>query len=74
MKFKHTANRSNIKYQGWDVDKEFSDIASLIKLQHNQQYRQQMEQNYKNHVQNKLNCMYGIITDTPSESTESYII
>ena len=32
-----------------------------------------MEQNYKNHVQNKLNCMYGIITATPSENTESHI-
>ena len=48
----HTVNRSNIKYQGWDAAglKEFSNIASLIKLQHNQQYKQQMEQNYKNHV------------------------
>ena len=32
-----------------------------------------MEQNYENHIQNKLNHMYGIITDTPSENTESYI-
>ena len=32
-----------------------------------------MEQNYKNHIQNELNQMYGIITDTPSENTESYI-
>ena len=32
-----------------------------------------MEQNYKNHVQSKLICMYGIITDTPNESTDSYI-
>ena len=32
-----------------------------------------MEQNYKNHVQNKLNCMYGNITNIPSENTESYI-
>ena len=32
-----------------------------------------MEQHYKNHVQNKLNGMYGIKTDTPSETTESYI-
>ena len=75
VKYKNTANRSNIKYQGWDVDglKEFSDIASLIKSQCNQQYRRQTEQNYKNHVQNKLNCMYGIITDIPSENIESYI-
>ena len=37
VKYKHTANRSNIKYQGCDTDglKEFSNIASLIKLQHN---------------------------------------
>ena len=34
VKYKHTANRSNIKYQGWDANglKEFSDIAKLIKL------------------------------------------
>ena len=32
-----------------------------------------MEQNYKNHIQNKLNCMYRIITDTPYENTELYI-
>ena len=76
VKYKHSANRSNIKYQGWDTDglKEFSNIASLIKLQRNQQCRRQLEQNYKNHVQNKLNCKYGIITATPSESIESYIV
>ena len=34
VKYKHTANRSNIKYQGWDADrlKESTDIAKLIKL------------------------------------------
>ena len=32
-----------------------------------------MEENYKNHVQNKLNCIYSIITDTPSENKESCI-
>ena len=32
-----------------------------------------MEQKYKNEVQNKLDCMYVIITDTPNENTESYI-
>ena len=75
VKYKHTANRSNIKYQGWDVDglKEFLKIALLIKAQHSEQYRRQMEQNYKKYVQNKLNCMYGIIIDTPSENIESYI-
>ena len=33
VKFKHTANRSNIKHQGWDANglKEFLDIAKLIK-------------------------------------------
>ena len=32
VKHKHTANRSNIKYKGWDADglKEFSAIAKLI--------------------------------------------
>ena len=71
VQYKHTANMSNIKYQGWDMIglKEFSNIASLIKLQHSEQYRRQMEQNYKNHIQNKLNCMYGIITDMPSKNT-----
>ena len=75
VKYKHTTNRSNIKYQGWDADglKEFSNIASLIKSQRDQQYRQQMEKNYKNHIQNKLNHMYGTITATPSENRESYI-
>ena len=73
--YKHNANRSNIKYQGWDTNglKEFSDIANLIKSQCSEQYRQQMEEKYKNHVQNKLNCMYGIITPTPSESKDSHI-
>ena len=50
VKYKDTANRSNIKYQGWDADgsREFTDIASLIKFQRSEQYRQQMEENYKN--------------------------
>ena len=32
IKYKHTANRSTIKYQGWDADglKKFSNIASNI--------------------------------------------
>ena len=33
-----------------------------------------MEQNHKNRVQNKCNCMYDFITDTPNENTESYIV
>ena len=75
IKYKHTANTSNIKYQGWDVDglKQFSNIASLIKIQCSEQYRRRTEQNYKNRVHNKLNCMYGIITVTPYENTKSYI-
>ena len=32
-----------------------------------------MEQNYKNYIKNKLNCMYAIITDKPNENTKSYI-
>ena len=32
-----------------------------------------MEQNYENHVQNKLNHKYGIIIPTPNKSTDSYI-
>ena len=32
-----------------------------------------MEENYKNHAQNNLNRIYGIITSTPSERTDSYI-
>ena len=75
VKYKHTANRSNIKYQGWDADglKEFSQIASLIKLQRNQQYRHEIEQNYKTNVQNKLNCKYNIITGPPGDKPASYI-
>ena len=48
VKYKHIANRSNIKYQGWDSDglKEFLKIAKLINSQRIQQYRRQMEQNY----------------------------
>ena len=74
VKYRHTANRSNIKYQCWDVAglKEFLQIASLIKIQHSEQYRRQMEQNYKNHIKNKLNCIYGIITNTPFEHTDLY--
>ena len=72
---KHTANRSNIKYQGWDENglKEFTAIAKLIKSQCSEQNRQQMEENYKNLVQIKLNLMYGIITPTSSECTDLYI-
>ena len=75
IKNKHTANRSNIKYQGWDADglKEFSDIASKIKSQRNQLYRQKMEQNYKILVQNKLNRKYNIITGPPVDKPASYI-
>ena len=75
VKNKHTANRSNIKYQGWDAEglKEFSDIASKIKSQRNQLYRQEMEQNYKNHVQNNLNRKYNIITGPPVDKPVSYI-
>ena len=75
VKYKHNANTVNIKYQGWDADVliEISKIASLVKMQRSKQYRRQMEQNYKNQVQNKLNRMYGIITDTPYENKKSYI-
>ena len=75
VKYKHIASRSNIKYQDWDANglKEFSEIATLIKLQHSQQYRQLIEENYKKHVQNKHNRKYCIITPTPSESTDLYI-
>ena len=75
IKYKHTANRSNIKYQGWDAAglREFSKIASLIKAQRNQLYRQEMEQNYKNHVKNKLNRKYNIITGPPVDKPASYI-
>ena len=75
VKYKHTANMSNIKFQCWDADglKEFTCIAKLIKSYFSEHYRQQMEQNYKIHIQSKLNCMYGIITPTPSESKDSYI-
>ena len=75
VKYKHTTNRSNIKYQGWYADglKEFSEIAKLIKSQRSQQYRQQIEENYKKHVEHKINSKYGIITPTPSKSTDSYI-
>ena len=40
VKYKHTANKSNIKYQGLDADglKQFSQITSLIKMQHSEQY------------------------------------
>ena len=40
VKYKHTANRPNIKHQGWDAAglQEFSQIASLIKMQHSEQY------------------------------------
>ena len=34
---------------------------------------QLIEEDYKKHVQNKLNFKYGNITPTPSESTDSYI-
>ena len=39
VQYKHTANRSNIKYQGLDADglKDFSNIASLIKSQRSEQ-------------------------------------
>ena len=39
IKYKHTANRSNIKYRGWDADglKDFSKIVKLIKEQRSQQ-------------------------------------
>ena len=49
VKHKQIANRSNIKYQGWDANglKKFSDIAKLIKSQRSEQYRQQLEENYK---------------------------
>ena len=72
VKYKHTAYRSNIKYQGWDSDgfEKFSDIAKLIKSQRSEQYSQQLEENYKNHIQNKPHCMYGIITAKPSECTD----
>ena len=52
VKYKHTTNRSSIKYQGWDVDglKEFSGIVKLIKEQCSEQYWQQLEENCKNHV------------------------
>ena len=75
VKYKHTEHRSNIKYRGWDADglKEFSVIATLIKSQRSQQYRQQIEENYKNHVETKLNRKYGIITPTPSKNTDSYV-
>ena len=45
VQHKHTTNRSNIKYQGWDAGglKEFSNVASLIKSQRSEQYRRQME-------------------------------
>ena len=71
--YKHTANTSNIKYQGQDADglKEFSKNVSLIKIQRCEQYRLQMEQSYKNQAQNKLNCMYDIITDTLYKNTKS---
>ena len=45
----------------------------MIKLQCSEQYRQLIEENYNNHVKNKLNRIYGIITPTPSESTDLYI-
>ena len=45
----------------------------MIKKQRNQQYRQQLEENKKNHVQNKLNRMYDVIAPTLSESADSYI-
>ena len=70
VKYKHTANISNITYQGWD--ETILTNSSLIKLQRSKQYRQQMEQNYQIAIQNKLNCMYGIITDIPYKDTESY--
>ena len=75
VKYNHTANRSNIKYRGCDANeiKEFSDIAKLIKSQRCQQYRQLIGENYKNHVQNKLNHKYSFITLTPGKSTDSYI-
>ena len=75
VKSKHTANRSNIKYCGWDANelKEFSEIAKLIKSQRSQQYRQLIKEHYKNNVENKDNRKYGIITPTPSKSTDSSI-
>ena len=76
VKYKHTVNRSNIKYQGQVSDglKVFSEIAKLIKEQCGQQYRQLIAENYKKHVDNKINRKYGIITPTPRESTDSYIV
>ena len=46
IKYKHTANRSNIKYRGWGADglKEFSEIAKLLKDQRSEQYRQQIKE------------------------------
>ena len=75
VQYKHTANRSIIKYLCWDADelKEISKIASLIKVQHIEQHRRQMKKKFKNHVENKLNRMYDIVTDTPYENTKSYI-
>ena len=75
VKCNHNANRSNIKYQGQDLDElqEFLKITSLIKMKRSEQHRRQIELNYKNQVQNKLNRMYDIITDTPCENTELYI-
>ena len=39
-------------------------------MQHSEQYRQQLEENYKNHVQNKIKSINGIIAATPSESAD----
>ena len=67
-------NRSNIKYHGWDANglKEFSKIVSLIKSQCSEQYSNRWNKITKI-MSKKLNHMYGIITDTPSENTELYI-